>query len=216
MKPRLLDLFCAAGGASRGYAEAGFEVVGVDLRSVPDYPYEFHRADALEFSLDGFDAIHASPPCQRFTRGNRVGDQTSTSPDLVEPIRARLVASGLPYIIENVEEAPVEGVFLCGSAFGLKVRRHRIFESNLLLFGAPCQHRQQGKPIGVYHRLGDTVRGVDSTTGKEVVGGSTARDMAEAREAMGIDWMTRWSDLKEAIPPAYTEWLGRQMIRAIA
>jgi DNA (cytosine-5)-methyltransferase 1 len=119
----------------------------------------------------------------------------------VAPIRARLQASGLPYVIENVEGAPVDGIILCGSAFGLGVRRHRIFESNFLTLSPPCLHSLQGRPIGVYHRMGDHVPH----------GGTTARTLAEGREAMGIDWMT-WDELKEAIPPAYTELIGTHLM----
>lgn len=219
-RPRLLDLFCGAGGAARGYQMAGFHVTGVDIRPQPHYAGdEFVQADALAYlsdwirhdvtRLDEFDVIHASPPCQPFTRAGHLmraqGGQTH-EPDLVAPTRRLLRAAGVPYVIENVEGAPVEGVFLCGSSFGLGVRRHRIFESNVLLLGAPCQHRDQGRPVGVYGKPGDEVP----------QGGRTARDVPEAQSALGIDWMPRWDELKLAIPPAYTEHIGRQLLAALA
>lgn len=204
MKPRLLDLFCGAGGATRGYQLAGFYVVGVDLKRQPRYVGdEFICDDAMTFPLDGFDVIHASPPCQQFTRARHLMDaqgRTSSALDLVAATRARLGAAGVPYVLENVPGAPVSGVVLCGSSFGLSVRRHRIFESNVLLFGAPCDHRAQGRPVGVYMRPNDDIP----------QGGRTARDLAEGQRAMGIDWMP-WRALKEAIPPAYTAHLGAQI-----
>lgn len=142
----LLDLFCGAGGASVGYHRAGFEVVGVDLHPQPDYPFEFWQADALTFDLTGFDAVHASPPCQLHTRAKHLrvaqGGE-SKALDLVEPTRARLRSLGVPYVIENVPGAPLHGVTLCGSSFGLKVRRHRVFESNVYIPPLACDHRAQ-------------------------------------------------------------------------
>ena len=221
-KPLLLDLFCGAGGAGAGYARAGFEIIGVDNRPQPHYPFPFIEADALEFITTGykgvpvvdvFAAIHASPPCQTFTRAKHLmkaqGGKTKKL-DLLEPTRKALIDTGLPYIIENVPGAPLlDPAVLCGSMFGLKVRRHRLFESNVDLYppGA-CQHTRQGKPIGVYHRMGDTAQGRNRKTGEWVIGGSTAKNLKEAQQAMGIDWMT-WNELKESIPPDYTEHLGR-------
>jgi DNA (cytosine-5)-methyltransferase 1 len=204
-RPRLLDLFCGAGGAAMGYHRAGFEVVGVDIKPQPNYPFEFIQADALTFPLDGFDAIHASPPCQLFSRAGHLrtaqGGKASAI-NLIPETRAALVASGLPYVIENVPGAPLSGVTLCGSTFGLGVRRHRIFESDALILSlGPCRHREQGRPVGVYHVMGDHVP----------QGGTTARDLDEGQRAMGIDWMT-WRELRESIPPAYTEFIGRQLI----
>lgn len=212
-KMRVLDLFCGAGGASMGYYRAGFEVVGVDIKPQPRYPFLFYQADALEFLarngkevLRTFDLIHASPPCQAFTiAGNlaRAQGKQASRIDLLTPIRPLLERSHMPYVIENVKGAPLrDPVVLCGSTFGLKVRRHRLFESNLPLYAlGPCKHREQGRPVGVYYALGDSIP----------KGGTTAKTLEEAQEAMGIDWMT-WPELKEAIPPAYTEWIGRQLI----
>lgn len=135
--PRLLDLFCGVGGASAGYAAAGFEVVGVDLVRQPEYPFTFVLADALTFPLDGFDVVHAGPPCKRWTVARRVAEARFATlfdphPDLLVPIRARLAAAGVPYVIENVPGTPLlEPVVYCGSSFGLGVRRHRLFESNV-------------------------------------------------------------------------------------
>lgn len=220
MKPRLLDLFCGAGGAAMGYHRAGFEVVGVDIKPQPHYPFEFHQADALTFPLDGFDAIHASPPCQPFSRAGhlmRAQGGSTSEPDLVEPTRRRLVASGLPWVMENVKGSPLlNPLELCGSTFGLRVRRHRLFESSAWIAAAgPCRHREQGKPVGVYGSMGDRIKGVDRATGRQVTGGHTATSVSDAQDAMGIDWMPRWSELKLAIPPVMTEHIGRQLIAAI-
>lgn len=207
---RCLDLFCGAGGASAGYVEgftaAGLDVemVGVDLEPQPNYPYELVQADAMTYPLDGFDFYHASPPCQPFTRASHLRDAQGGSPsslDLLAPTRARLIAAGAPYVIENVPGAPmVAPVVLCGSMFGLKVRRHRLFESSHMLMRLECRHAEQGRPVGVYHVMGDEVP----------QGGKTARDLDEAQAAMGIDWMP-WGSLKESIPPAFTAFLAQQI-----
>lgn len=209
MRPLLLDLFCGAGGAAMGYHRAGFDVVGVDIKPQPHYPFEFHQADALTFPLDGFDAIHASPPCQLFSRAKHLRDAQGGKPsvlDLIAPTRELLRPLGLPYVLENVPGAPlINPLMLCGSTFGLGVRRHRLFESTALLQSpGACRHREQGRPIGVYHVLNDDIPH----------GGRTARTLDEANSAMGIDWMT-WGELKEAIPPAYTEWVGRRLLEAL-
>ena len=211
-RPRLLDLFCGAGGAALGYARAGFEVVGVDLNPQPRYPFEFIQMDALEmFSLAGrplYDAVHASPPCQVFTRAKHLrvaqGGET-TALNLIPETRGALRRWGLPYVIENVPGAPlIDPVVLCGSSFSLMVRRHRLFEASFKIETKPCRHREQGRPVGVYHVLNDHVP----------QGGTTAKTLYEGQAAMGIDWMT-WLELKEAVPPAYTEWIGKQMLVAI-
>jgi len=208
---KLLDLFCGAGGAAMGYHRAGFEVVGVDCRPQPRYPFPFVRGDALRppFDLRDFAVIHASPPCQAYTRAGKLREAQGGAPrcgDLLGPTRRLLEASGVPWVIENVEGAPLSGcpALVCGSALSLGVRRHRLFECSRLLFGTTCRHRRQGRPVGVYHRLGDDIPS----------GGRTAHTLEEAKDAMGIDWMT-WEEIKEAVPPAYTEWIGRQLIRAL-
>ena len=218
---RLLDLFCGAGGCSVGYARAGFEVVGVDIEPHPSYPFEFIQADALDYlyhrcdAQRGIDIIHASPPCQTFTRAQHLRDaqgKTTDKLDLLAPTRDALIATGLPYVIENVPGAPmVNPITLCGSSFGLRVRRHRQFESNVPLMSLPCDHTGQGRPVGVYGSMRDDIP----------QGGKTAGSIEEAREAMGIDWMRwrstnqEWNDIKEAIPPAYTEFIGGQLMDAL-
>lgn len=191
-----------------GYHLAGFDVVGVDIEPQPDYPYEFHQADALTVSLDGFDAIHASPPCQSFTayrrKGHGVGDGY---PDLIEPIRTRLERSGLPWVIENVAGAPLRNaVMLCGSSFGLDVRRHRYFESNVPLTAPPCDHSWQTPRFPPATNRTNLRRTVEV--------GVWRIPLEVQQRAMGIDWMPLRS-LSEAIPPAYTEHIGRQLLAVI-
>jgi hypothetical protein len=207
---RLLDLYCKAGGASKGYADAGFEVTGVDIKKQKRYPYTFIQANCLELMQDldflrSFDVIAASPPCQTHSRTKHLRDAQGKSTDKVDLIpqtREKLIESGRPYIIENVPGAPlINPIQMCGSYFGLKVRRHRLFESNYRLIGSPCKHKEQGKPIGIYGSMRDEIP----------KGGHTAKSIEEAREAMGIDWML-WGDLVEAIPPRYTYEIGKQLI----
>ncbi len=198
-----------------GYYLAGFEVVGVDIESQPNYPFEFHQGDALTYPLEGFDAIHASPPCQAYMDTNKGGLKEKGHPRLIEPIRERLAASGLPYIIENVEKAPLlEPWRLCGTMFGLRVIRHRLFEiwPRMILLVPPCNHWgtvAAGDFAGVYafggkgHRHGKGIRDPKSNPGPSW------------SEAMGIDWMTQ-AELTQAVPPAYCEFLGREFLRRIA
>ena len=128
-KPRLLDLFCGAGGAAMGYHRAGFEVVGVDIKPQPHFPFEFHQVDALTYTLDGFDAYHASPPCQRYSCAVNLHNNRDSHPDLIDIVRNILLKTGKHYVIENVPGSPlINPTQLCGSAFGLRVRRHRLFE----------------------------------------------------------------------------------------
>lgn len=214
VKPRLLDLFCCQGGASAGYAAAGFDVVGVDIEPQPRYPYEFHQADALEWYTEnhqGFAAVHASPPCQaysslgsRYDRGNH--------PDLVAPVRAALRASGLPYVIENVVGAPLDNpIMLCGSSFGLDVRRHRLFESNVPLMATPCAH---GLQVEGKYDVYEHGRWIKSPVAR-VYGHGGGKAAESWSLAMGIDWMDR-RGLAQAIPPAYTEFIGAQLMSALA
>lgn len=209
VRPRLLDLFCGAGGCSVGYHRAGFDVVGVDVDPHPDYPYEFHQADALTFPLDGFDAIHASPPCQAHSslkarhRGIEHADHVATT-------RARLIATSLPYVIENVIGAPlINPIQLCGSSFGLGVRRHRLFESNVPLMSLPCAHGLQEPKFDVYEHG----KWFKSSVAR-VYGNGGGKGEAHWANAMGIDWMTR-EDLAQAIPPAYTEHIGHYLMAAV-
>ena len=190
-----------------GYARAGFEVTGMDLKHGKRYPFEYIRKDVMSLrpeDLEEYDVIHASPPCQTFsaTRHLRNAQGKSTSKqDLLAQVRSLLVVSGKPYVIENVKGAPlIDAVQVCGSAFGLKVRRHRLLESNMPLRGTECHHKQQGKPVGIYGSMRDEIPG----------GGHTAKTMAQANESMGIEWMI-WSELVEAIPPAYTHHIGMQL-----
>lgn len=208
VRPRLLDLFCGAGGAGTGYAKAGFEVVGVDLHPQPRYPFEFHQADAMTFDLSGFDAIHASPPCQAYTvLGGR--EDLSHYPDLVDAVRERLHAAGVPWIIENVPGAPLrEPITLCGAMFGLRSYRHRLFESSVQ-FVAPT-HRKHAVRV---NRRGENRREHWNNGGFITITGDVG--VYCGPEAMGVDWM-RGNELSQAIPPAYTEYLGRQLLAAMA
>ena len=202
MKLRLLDLFCGAGGAARGYADAGFEVVGVDIEPQKNYPFEFYQADAMTYPLDGFDVIHASPPCQKYSAATR--HLANESPRLIEPLRERLRRAGITYVIENVPGAPlIEPITLCGLSFGLNVKRHRLFESTVSLTAPPCV---PGHPGDWFVIFGHEVR-----SRRHGHAAGRKNKLAEGRLAMRIDWMTR-GELSEAIPPAYTEHVGRQLL----
>ena len=210
---KLLDLYCGVGGASMGYSRAGFDVTGVDVKHGKRYPFKYIRANVLNILADieflnRFDVIHASPPCQThsITKNLRIAQGKSTSKmDLIPETRAGLIKSAKPFIIENVMGSPlIDPIMLCGSAFGLKVRRHRIFESNIKLNGSLCDHKKQGRPVGVYGSLNDEIPN----------GGKTAKTITEAREVMGIEWGI-WTELVEAIPPIFTQYLGRQAINEL-
>jgi DNA (cytosine-5)-methyltransferase 1 len=218
-RPRLLDLFCGAGGAAWGYHAAGFDVTGVDIARQPRYPFEFHQGDALDVlaTLAGrfgdvfdFDAIHASPPCQKYSVTRHNWNARKDHPDLLGPTRDRLLRAGKPYIIENVPGAPMAPlIMLCGSSFGLgtreyQLRRHRWFEPSpgLWFMSPPCQH--SGPVIGIYGDHGRDHRRTDASLGRYFT-------LAERQEAMGIDWMAR-DELDQAIPPAYTEYIGRELM----
>jgi DNA (cytosine-5)-methyltransferase 1 len=189
-----------------GYHRAGFEVVGVDIEPQPHYPFEFHQTDALTFPLDGFDVIHASPPCQAYSYMSACRPGLSSKyPDLIGQVRTRLSDSGLPYMLENVPGSPLRtDATLCGHMFGLELYRHRIFESNLPL--TEPEHPEHVKPGGRagHWRPGEIIS----------VAGHFA-PAAMARRAMGIDWMNR-AELGEAIPPAYTEYIGNQVRHLVA
>jgi len=202
---RIADLFCGAGGAAKGLNDAGFEVEGWDINPQPHYPYKFNLGNALDADLSGFDAVWASPPCQAYTMMQRIRKNSHGHADLYAPTKAKLEASGLPYIIENVKGSPLKtSLMLCGTMFGLKIIKHRYFETNfeIPLALSACDHR------GVY----------DPWHGK----GRTAEKM---REAQGTPWIPASGgasrkrgasgDSNNAIPPAYSEFLGRQMMKII-
>jgi len=224
MKPRLLDLFCGAGGAAVGYHRAGFDVVGVDTNPQPNYPFEFHRGDAIAtleafatyqtvaYPLGHFQAIHASPPCQDYSRAMR--HLSGDYPRLIDPVRDLMEAAGLPWVIENVPGAPIptqstldgrHGVELCGSMFGLRVYRHRLFETSFPL-AAPrsCDH---------------TVLAMNphNQAGRDRIYEEFGRQDPDPiwNAEMGVPWMTRYEG-REAIPPAYTEYIGTQLLAHIA
>lgn len=216
-RPKLLDLFCGAGGAAAGYARAGFDVIGVDHVHQPRYPFKFVKADALEVLSDlrtrlrdVFTLVHASPPCQAYSSAtcSQGSGARERYPDLVGPVRDALVAARIPYVIENVPGAPLKWwVELCGTMFpGLKVYRHRWFECWPFI-GEPAGHPEHVHEVGpMGHRVRDhgwmTVCGHCSS-------------VVKAREAMGIDWPMRRDEVEEAIPPPYTRWIGRRMLEVV-
>ena len=219
-RPLLLDLFCGAGGAAMGYHRAGFNVVGVDIAPQPHYPFESFRADALAFmsgllagddlpgyyELEDFAAIHASPPCQDHIRGGLASDHGTGW--MLGASRGLLEKAGVPWVIENVPGAPLRADFvLCGSHFGLPVRRHRWFETSrnaLSLMPFQCDH--SGPVVGVYgHPHGK--RGAWP--------GMLAGNVENWQRGLGIDWTSDPGDLRQAIPPAYTEHIGLQLMDAI-
>jgi DNA (cytosine-5)-methyltransferase 1 len=228
MKPRLLDLFCGAGGAGMGYHQAGFEVVGVDIEPQPRYPFEFHQADAvalLEDLIDGwpcgtipghldeFDAIHASPPCQDHTElafgklGRRESHGTGW---MLAAMIEQLPETGLPYVIENVPRAHMPGAFiLCGRSFGIeRLKRHRKFLVDFPVLVPPCACSRKVRPVGVYGDLSKN----DRSMGRNPDGYRRTRaGVATARELLGCPWMEA-AELSQAIPPAYTRFIGEQLI----
>ena len=197
-----------------GYHRAGFEVVGVDIKPQPHFPFSFsfHQADAMEYPLDGFDVIHASPPCQAYIQRNK--NLKTRHPKLIEPIRERLHRWGGTYIIENVlPEVLVAPIVLCGTSFGLRLIRHRWFEIQpMMLLAYGCAHLGtvgKGDYAAVYARGGKGPRRGRGRRDASPTGPSPAW-----ADAMGIEWMTR-AELTQAIPPAYTEYIGRQLVSAI-
>jgi DNA (cytosine-5)-methyltransferase 1 len=215
-KPRLLDLFCCAGGAGVGYSEAGFEVVGVDIDPQPRYPFEFIQADALTLDpgfIASFDAVHASPPCQSYSDLAKRNRNSHEWPRLIEPIREILVRSRLPYVIENVDGAPLlNPVVLCGTMFPkLRVLRHRLFETNFLVLVPP--HKKHPKVHTFDRRKAHYGKTDEWKDFVQVTGGGNCT-LAAAREAMGIDWMTK-NEINESIPPAYTMFIGRHLLRSM-
>lgn len=214
---RVLDLFCGAGGAGAGYHAAGCEVVGVDIAPQPNYPFDFIEGDALAMirgmkaACRTFDLIHASPPCQGYTRMNAPGKKDD-HPLLIPAVRECLIALGVPFVIENVEGAPlIEPVMLCGSMFGLgadghQLRRHRLFETSFPVVQPVCQHTSP--VIGVY---GDHVRCRAANHGGRGTRDFVGKDKPKlAATAIGIDHPCTMREISEAIPPAYTRWLAIQ------
>jgi DNA (cytosine-5)-methyltransferase 1 len=223
-RPRLLDLYSGAGGMAMGLFRAGFDVVGVDHQPQPHYPFPFILGDAIDvlrrmlagekflatggrwYGIEDFDAVHASPPCQRYSCSAKGAGTSKRHPDLVEPTRQVLRASGLPWTMENVPGSPLNAsIVLCGSMFGLEVRRHRLFETEPCLFRLvpSCDH--SGRVFSVFGH------GAGNRNGKKR---SDTGTVAEWRRAMGIDWMTR-NELSQSIPPAYGFFIGSQLIRIL-
>ena len=205
-RPVILDLFCGGGGSAVGYFDAGFRVIGVDNRPQPRYPFTFIQADALEYvAAHGteFDAIHASPPCQAYSEATPIGYRKN-HPDLIIPTQVLLAATSNPYAIENVAGARAlltNPVMLCGSMFGLCLQRHRYFEiwPDILRLTPSCNHAEY--PILI-----------TGTTRRK--SGRFEYSISECRMASGIDWMTR-KEIDQAIPPVYTEFVGRQLMNAL-
>lgn len=211
-RPRLLDLYCGAGGAAMGYYRAGFDVTGVDIRPQPRYPFTFIQGDAMTFGLDGWDAIHASPPCQDYSRA--MSHFTSGYPRLIAPTRDRLTAAAVPWVIENVLGSPLphqtdlfgaHGMELCGTMFGLRLWRHRLFESSQPL----------SAPRGCNHAL--PAMNAQNQAGRDRIYAEFGRQNPDPiwNEAMGVGWMNK-EEGREAIPPAYTDYIGKMLVREIA
>jgi DNA (cytosine-5)-methyltransferase 1 len=205
-----LDLFCGAGGASMGLHDAGFEVVGVDIEPQPSYPFEFVQRNVLDLLLidpRSVDFVWASPPCQAFTAYKRRPDHVYESPNLIPATRELLQDSGLPYVIENIPGARtelVDPIQLCGSSFGLDVRRHRLFECSFPIKAPPCDHSWQTP------RFPPATNRTNKRCTVEV--GVWRIPLEVQQKAMGIDWMTR-KELSQAIPPAYAEYIAKEVIR---
>lgn len=196
-RPLLLDLYSCAGGAAKGYHDAGFDVVGIDIDDQPHYPYTFHRADALEFFRDNwrqFDAVHASPPCQGHSTARHAWGREYETTELLDLTLVAVRESGLPYIVENVGGAsmPSAGT-LCGTSFGLGLHRHRRFETSFAWLAPPCDPsrvRYRGRAAEVFGHHGNTDR---------------------VRREWGVPWMTQY-EIAQSIPPAFTEHLGAYLL----
>ncbi len=239
-RPRLLDLFCCAGGAGVGYSRAGFEVVGVDVNPQPNYPFRFIQADVLSLDptwISCFDAVHASPPCQWFSRTHGMAPKGRTGggnggykvpreraarddhPNLMPQTRALLAAARRPFILENVldaRRAMVDPIMLCGTMFGLRVYRHRLFEANFLLIPPPHPAHAHGLCSGEGNERGKGRGYSASTHGAQMI--TVAGNNFNRREgmaAMGVDWEANQREVAQMIPPAYTEFLGRQLMAHI-
>ena len=227
-RPLALDLFCCAGGAGMGLHRAGFEVVGVDIVPRPRYPFAFVQADALRppFDLRRFDLIWSSPPCQAHS-AMRTMHNAREHADLIPATRAMLRASGVPYIIENVVGAPlIDPIMLCGTMFGLGVddaelRRHRIFETSFPVLAPQCQHGLRSETLGVYgghvrNRRRRTIGGYGEgfrDSRRKIDRGVPDFSKEDGQLAMQIDWMSV-AEMSQAIPPAYSEFLGRAALAA--
>ena len=216
-RPRLLDLFCCAGGAGVGYYRAGFDVVGVDIAPQPNYPFPFIQTDALSIDrkfLATFDVVHASPPCQAYSDLAARNGNGHAWPKLIEPVREIFLDSGLPFVIENVEGAPLTNyIVLCGTMFpGLRVLRHRLFETNFPMMAPP--HKKHPKVHTFDKRKNHYGKTDEWKDFVQVTGGGNC-SIASAREAMGVDWMTK-RELNEAIPPRYTQFIGETLIKYLS
>ena len=217
--PRLLDLFCCAGGAAMGYHRAGFEVVGVDIAPQPNYPFEFVQADAVNYAAKHgheFDVIHASPPCQGYLNlgaVNRKLGRDYDHPNLIAATRRRLQDTGKRYVIENVQDARRELIYpvrICGTGLGRPIRRHRLFESNVPLEGVACDHGRFTEPK---YWTGWRPNGEKRlSTVVQIYGNAGGREHWPA--ALGVDWMTA-REMTECVPPSYTEHLGRQLMASL-
>lgn len=203
---KLLDLFCGAGGAAQGYFEANFtHILGVDIEPQPNYPFEFVQGDALQFDLEGYDLIHASPPCNRWSSasGKSMSRRRELYPDLLRPIRSKLEGQNTPYVIENVEGSPLHNpILLCGTMFpSLRVIRHRLFECSFFV-PQPTKSCNKHPTIVSWSQY---TKGSDDPY-VTVAGGGKA-PLQYSRIAMGIDWMNQ-RELSQAIPPPYTRYIG--------
>lgn len=199
---KVLDLFCGGGGASMGIHLAGHEVEGLDIVFQKEYPFKFIQGDALDYILDGYDAFHASPPCQRFSKSTKQWINLGYEyPDLIALTRERLLLTGKPFVLENVTEAPLrKDLILCGQMFNLNVRRHRAFE----IHGFEVPAIEHTKHIG---RVGDGRIVSVFGHGGGVRYNHATSDMNVWREAMNISWITKRKTLAESIPPDYTKYI---------
>ena len=203
---KALDLFCKQGGVSKGMADAGLEVEGVDIKPQPRYPFTFYQADALTFPLEGYDFYWASPPCQLWSKATAIHGYDHD--DLITPIRQRLLATGKPFVLENLEGAPLENaLMLCGTMFGLKVRRHRLFECHPPIYPLlpPCACKGKMGYTAAHNGQSSLRRGAKliSVAGHNFI-------VSEAKIAMGIDWMSQ-DGLREAIPPVMAQFIVNEM-----